>query len=175
MDTSRSGWIRRIPNCITCLRILATAVLLFLPPLTPAFFLVYTLAGATDALDGWLARRLNATSTFGSKLDSAADLFFYAVMIVRIFPVLWAVLPRVIWLAVAAVVLLRLTGYAVAAIRLRRFYSPHTILNKVTGAMVFAMPYIVRTSVITPYCWSLALVSGTGTMKDLLACLRAAK
>lgn len=174
METSKSPFVRQIPNCITALRMAATAALMFLEPLSEIFFIVYTLAGATDVLDGWLARKLRVMSDFGSKLDSAADLMFYAMMIIRIFPVLWAVLPRVIWIGVGAVVLLRLVSYIVAAVKLHRFSATHTILNKLTGAAVFALPYIIRSTVATPYCWGLCALSGIGTMRDFITVGKAA-
>lgn len=172
METVKSPIIRQIPNCITALRIAGTAALLFLQPLTQVFFIIYTLAGATDAIDGWLARKLHASSDFGAKLDSAADLMFYAMMIIRIFPVLWAVLPRAIWIGVGAVVLVRLVSYGVAAVKFRRFASLHTPLNKLTGAAVFALPYVIRTAFATPYCWGLCALSGVGTLQELLIHLR---
>lgn len=168
METVKSPFIRRIPNCITALRIAGTAALLFLQPLTQAFFIIYTLAGATDAIDGWLARKLRVASDLGAKLDSAADLMFYAMMILRIFPVLWEVLPQVVWIGVGTVVLLRLVSYGVAAVKFHHFASTHSILNKLTGAAVFALPYIIRTSFATPYCWGLCALSGAGTLQELI-------
>ena len=73
--------IKNIPNFITMLRILGTICLFFVEPFTVAFFVIYSLAGITDVLDGFVARRLKATSEFGAKLDSASDLVFYAAMI----------------------------------------------------------------------------------------------
>ena len=52
-----------------------------------------TISGLTDALDGWLARKLRCESAFGAKLDSVADLLFYAVMIFRILPILVSIFP----------------------------------------------------------------------------------
>ena len=79
-------------NAITLLRISGTAVLLFLRPFSPAFFVVYTLTGVTDVLDGFVARKTGTASDFGAKLDSAADLLFYGVMLLKIFPVLSVIL-----------------------------------------------------------------------------------
>lgn len=87
-------------NCITGLRMLGTLVLLGLVPLSPAFYGVYALTGVTDALDGWVARKTGTASPLGARLDSCADLLFYAVMIGKLFPVLYEVLPQAIWLAV---------------------------------------------------------------------------
>lgn len=39
-------------DTVTSVRIAASAILVFLTPISPAFLAVYTLAGVTDALDG---------------------------------------------------------------------------------------------------------------------------
>ena len=39
----------------------------------PAAALIFTLAGLTDWLDGYLARKLDLTSRFGAFLDPVAD------------------------------------------------------------------------------------------------------
>ena len=64
-----------IPNIITCLRILASLLILFVP--NKWFFPLYFFAGLTDMLDGWLARKMSWTSPFGTFLDSLADLLFF--------------------------------------------------------------------------------------------------
>ena len=63
-------------NIITACRIVCSAVLLFLPALSPAFYTVYLIGGFTDMIDGTIARKMGTESAFGAKLDSAAD--FYA-------------------------------------------------------------------------------------------------
>ena len=69
-------WI--IPCTISVLRALALAPLFFLFPAYPiAAFLVFTAGALTDALDGWLARLLNAESELGKILDPIADKIFY--------------------------------------------------------------------------------------------------
>lgn len=173
MDTVKTHPLRHLPNCITALRFVGTICLLFLAPFTAVFYIIYTLAGISDVLDGWIARKLRLTSDFGAKLDSAADLVFYAMMFIRIFPALWAGLPRVIWLGVILVVALRLVSYTFAAIKYHRFASLHTYMNKVTGAAVFALPYLARTVAITPFCWGLFVLSLAGTVEELIIHIRA--
>ena len=129
-------------NSITLLRIVGSIGLLFPAPMSPLFLGIYTLTGLTDVLDGWLARKTGTTSDFGARLDSMADLVFYAVMLIRFFPVLREALPLHIWYAVAGVLLVRLSAYCTAAIKYRRFASVHTYLNKLTGTAVFLLPYI---------------------------------
>ncbi len=67
-----------IPNALTSFRILAIplVVLVFYLPFEwarPASGILFGLAGVTDWLDGYLARRLNQTSNFGAFLDPVAD------------------------------------------------------------------------------------------------------
>lgn len=45
---------------------------------------VFTLAGITDWLDGWLARRLDQTSRFGAFLDPVADKLLVAVSLIAL-------------------------------------------------------------------------------------------
>ena len=59
-------------DSITLVRIAASALLLVLPWRSAAFFAVYTVAGLSDALDGWVARKTGTASDFGARLDSAA-------------------------------------------------------------------------------------------------------
>lgn len=64
-----------LPTTITLLRILLVPVTVYLildSRYTPAFWL-FVAAGVSDALDGFLAKRLNAVSRVGSYLDPLAD------------------------------------------------------------------------------------------------------
>ena len=67
-----------IPNALTIFRIIAIpliVVVFFLPVpwARPASGWLFALAGVTDWLDGYLARRLDQTSNFGAFLDPVAD------------------------------------------------------------------------------------------------------
>lgn len=77
---------RSVPNLLTGLRLgmvpLALIVMLMTP--SPARFLccIFVAAAITDALDGFLARRLRAVSAWGAMLDQIADKLIVAVMLV---------------------------------------------------------------------------------------------
>ena len=150
-----------VPNIITCVRLVGALIILFLPVPSAVFFTVYTLCGLSDVLDGATARVLKAESAFGAKLDSVSDMVFYAVMLIRLMPVLWETLPSWIWLAVAAILMLRLCAYLVAALRYHRFAAMHTYLNKLTGLCVFLIPYFVGFDALTVYCM---IVCAIGTL-----------
>jgi CDP-diacylglycerol--glycerol-3-phosphate 3-phosphatidyltransferase len=67
-----------LPNALTWFRIVAIplVVVMFYLPVTwarPAAGLLFALAGVSDYLDGYLARRLGQTSNFGAFLDPVAD------------------------------------------------------------------------------------------------------
>ena len=167
--------VKQLPNLMTMLRIVGTVVMAFLPPLCAAFYIVYTICGLTDVLDGWFARRFDAGSEFGAKLDSAADLLFYAVMLIKLMPVLWRLLPLGFWCGVGVVVVLRLVSYTVAAFKYHRFASQHTWLNKITGAGVFGVPYVLELSAAVWYCCTVCVVSALGTLEELGIHLRSSE
>lgn len=76
-----------VPNALTWFRILAIplVVIVFYMPVTwsrPGAGLLFALAGITDYLDGYLARRLGQTSNFGAFLDPVADKLIVATALV---------------------------------------------------------------------------------------------
>lgn len=157
-----------LPDCLTGLRMAGALGLLFLRTGSPGFYGLYTLCGVSDMLDGWAARRLNAVSEQGARLDSAADLLFCAAAMVRLLPVLWALLPPAVWYGAAAVLALRLISYGVAATKYRRFAPLHTWLNKLTGAAVFAIPYGLLTPWSVPICAAACGLAALAAAEELL-------
>ena len=156
-----------LADSMTALRILASGCLLVLPMGSLWFLAVYTLAGLTDALDGWVARKTGTSSEFGARLDSIADLLFYGILLFRLFPVLWRLLPRKIWYAVGAVLLIRLTAYAIAAVKYHRFASLHTWLNKLTGGAIFLLPYVLSGPGGIAYSWGVCLIAFAASAEEL--------
>ncbi|WP_428097028.1 CDP-diacylglycerol--glycerol-3-phosphate 3-phosphatidyltransferase [Candidatus Rariloculus sp.] len=75
------------PNTLTWIRIISIpliVVVFYLPVpwARPAVGLLFALAGITDYLDGYLARRLGQTSSFGAFLDPVADKLIVATALV---------------------------------------------------------------------------------------------
>jgi CDP-diacylglycerol--glycerol-3-phosphate 3-phosphatidyltransferase len=93
-----------LPNLLTFARIamIPLLVVLFYLPVPwagPASAVVFGLAGVTDWLDGYLARRLDQESPFGAFLDPVADKLMVAaalVMLVDRYDSLWLTLSAVI-------------------------------------------------------------------------------
>ena len=84
----RSAW--NLPNTLTWLRILMIPAILALfyllpyPWADPAACAAFALAGITDTLDGYYARKLGQTSRLGAFLDPVADKLIVAAALVLI-------------------------------------------------------------------------------------------
>ncbi|MCC7329876.1 MAG: CDP-diacylglycerol--glycerol-3-phosphate 3-phosphatidyltransferase [Gammaproteobacteria bacterium] len=105
-----------VATALTWLRIAAipaVAVVFYWPGQwsKPLSCLVFTLAGLTDLLDGYLARRLGQTSKFGAFLDPVADKLMVAVALI----LLVQADPRIVIALVAAIIIGR--EIAVSALR----------------------------------------------------------
>jgi len=157
-----------IPNLITCARLLGTLCLLLTETMSTVFFILYCFTGITDILDGWLARKLNLTSKFGAKLDSAADLTFYGVMLIKLFPTMWQALHKGIWYAVLSVIILRLISYSIVALKHHQFASLHTKMNKLSGFAVFAIPFIMLSPKPNILCWCVCIITFIATVEEFM-------
>ena len=151
---------------------MGTLALLLIEPLSAAFFVVYMLTGITDVLDGFAARVTGCVTDFGAKLDSVADLLFYAVMLMRIFPVMWERLPLEIWFAVGMILVMRIISYSVAAIKTGQFASLHTYMNKFTGFAVFCVPFVILQPFAVPVCSTVCLIAALAAAEELMIHLR---
>lgn len=169
-STKEAGQVHRwnTADTITAVRMAASCFLLFLPLGSVRFLAAYTLAGLTDALDGWLARKTGTASPFGARLDSIADLLLYGILMLRLFPVLWKIFPGTIWYAVAAIVLVRLAAYAVAFHKYHQIAALHTWLNKLTGVAVFLLPYVLAVSAGIAYGWAVCLLALAAAVEELM-------
>lgn len=72
-----------IPNLLTLSRIVLLPVLIWLIYAGHSWlaFGLYTLCAATDFLDGYLARKMNSVTAFGTFLDPISDKVFVALLL----------------------------------------------------------------------------------------------
>ena len=125
-------------NIITLIRIMLSISLLFCKALSPTFYALYIAAGVSDMLDGAAARITETVGEFGSKLDTIADTVFVAVCLIKLLPVLDIPIWLYIWIAVIAII--KFANIAMGYIRLKEFVSVHSVINKVTGVLLFVFP-----------------------------------
>lgn len=125
-------------NIITCVRIICGIALLFCPVFSPAFYALYVTAGVSDMLDGAVARKTGSVSEFGSKLDTAADFVMVVVCLIKLIPAVRFPRWLIIWIIVIAVIkaVNLISGY----IMRKEIVVLHTVMNKVTGILLFALP-----------------------------------
>lgn len=107
-------------------------------PLSLPFYALYTAAGLSDIFDGWIARKTNTATKFGAKLDTLADIVFAAVVLIMLLPILELSLWMIGWIGVIA--LIKLVNIVIGFIRQKEFISVHSVMNKVTGGLLFVFP-----------------------------------
>ena len=128
-------------NILTISRIILALLLLRFPALSVPFTVVYVIAGLTDVVDGFIARKTGSDSETGAKLDTAADFVFVVVCLIILLPVIELPIHLLIWTVIIA--LIKIINIISGLIVQKKFVAVHTILNKVTGAMLFVLPLTV--------------------------------
>lgn len=125
-------------NSITSIRILISISLLFCQALSPAFYALYFVAGFTDMIDGTVARKTNTVSEFGSKLDTIADIVFASVCLVKLIPTMDVSRWLYVWIVVIASI--KIINFISGYVLQKKFMAVHSVMNKVTGVLLFALP-----------------------------------
>ena len=129
---------RHIANIITGIRILGSVCMLCFPVFSPPFYCIYLLCGFTDMIDGTVARKINSATSFGSRLDSVADLIFLTAASIKILPAIY--IPGWLWLGILVIFIIKITAVTLRYIRTHHFMFKHTLLNKITGFLLFLLP-----------------------------------
>lgn len=170
---------RQIPNLITLMRIVLVAPttwLLWETRYVEAMVLM-SIAGASDAMDGWLARKFSWGSRFGAAMDPVADKLLVAAMFIVF------TLQGHIELWLTAIVLARDVIILVGAATYRLFFEPiefaPTFISKANTAMQIVtvlliqlalcqFPYIsgIADLLVDPYCFYILAVLGVSSGLD---------
>ena len=130
-------------NIITAIRIICSIALLFCQFFSPAFYILYVIAGITDIIDGAVARKTNTVSEFGAKLDTAADFVFVVVCLIKLIPILE--IPKWLYAWIAVIALVKVINIVSGYVIRKEFVAAHTVMNKVTGILLFILPLTLRT------------------------------
>ena len=128
-------------NTITLFRIAAGIVLLLCPVFSPAFYVFYIVAGVSDMLDGFVARKTNTASRFGARLDTIADLVLVLACLIKLLPVLRIPTRLYAWIGIIALIKVVniISGFAVQ----KKLVAVHSVMNKVAGALLFLLPLTI--------------------------------
>ena len=131
-----------IANIITSSRIIFSLPLLFIPLSSVWFIILYLFCGLTDMIDGTIARKTGAVSAFGATLDTIADSVFVAVCFVKILPFMQ--FPTWLWPWIGMIAIIKISNVVWGLVSHKKLISAHTILNKVTGFLLFMLPLTFR-------------------------------
>ena len=129
---------KHLANILTGFRIFGSVLLLFVPVFSAAFYGLYLLCGFTDMIDGTVARKTGSASRFGEKLDTAADIAFVAAALIRFLPNL--PIPLWLWIWGGGIAAIKIGNILLGYVFRKQFTALHTILNKVTGLLLFLLP-----------------------------------
>lgn len=158
--------IKHIPNSITSLRIVCSLLLLFVQPFSVLFFLFYLLCGLSDALDGYIARKIGCNSPFGATFDSIADLLFIVILLIIFIPII----PWSKWMVfgIASITFLRFLSLAIGFVKYHTFTFLHTYANKAAGLTLFCFPILyylfdLRITIILTF-----FIAGISAMEELI-------
>lgn len=143
-----------IPNALTFLRALGVPLFLYLFLVAEqpvASFLVITVGGITDYLDGKIARALNQTSDFGAKFDPTVDRLYIGAVIIAF--AIKDYLPW--WLVISIIARDLILLLVVASQRLRGIpYLEVTYLGKAaTFNLLYAFPFLLLADIELVGIW----------------------
>lgn len=138
--------VRQVPNILTTLRLLLAIplCLLILQREYEAVLWVALVAGLSDGIDGWLARRLDAASRYGAIVDPLAD----KLMLSGAYPSMAAVGLLPWWLAL--LVIGRDIVIVLGALAYHAIYGRYNMAPSVPGKIstflqiVFAMVLLLQ-------------------------------
>jgi CDP-diacylglycerol--glycerol-3-phosphate 3-phosphatidyltransferase len=149
--------MKQIPDLLSMSRIVLCLPLLMVDAMTTPFWVLYLIAGLTDILDGFLARRWGVESKFGAKLDSLADFVFVLVVGYKLFP--WLKLPTALWMMIGLVALVKVINAISSFVVKERIEYLHTKANKLTGFLLFIGMMTIEQSYFVPIAWAIACIA----------------
>ena len=177
--------IKNVPNILSVIRLLLVPlfVYLFLGGYVVPAVAVFVIAGATDVIDGFIARKFNCTSTLGKILDPLADkclqLSAFVCLWIEDYILWW--MPLIYFIKELATAL-----GALFIFRKSRFVVKSNVFGKLATVFVFGAVFVIalfgkeigRTGVYT-ICILVALyfVFSVGVYcgEELLKLIRSAK
>jgi CDP-diacylglycerol--glycerol-3-phosphate 3-phosphatidyltransferase len=149
--------MKHIPNILSASRIALCLPLLMVDAMTLTFWGLYLIAGITDMLDGFLARRWGVKSKFGARLDNLADFVFVLAVGYKLFP--WLNLPATLWMIIGLIALVKMVNAICSYVVRHRIEYLHTKANKLTGLLLFIGVMAIGQSYFIPVAWVIACIA----------------
>lgn len=86
-------------------------------------------------VDGTIARKTNAVSKVGAKLDTIADISFITVSLFKLLPAIH--MQEWLWIWASTIAIIKIGNNIWGFIRHKKMITLHTIANKITGLFMF--------------------------------------
>lgn len=143
-----------IANIITGSRAIFSLPILLTSLSSVWFCILYIFCGITDMIDGTIARKTGAVSKFGARLDTVADFVFMFVCSIKILPQIH--IPLWLWVWIIVITTIKVFNITFVFIKKKKIISIHSVLNKVTGFVLFifplSLPFVESTYSIATIC-----------------------
>ena len=172
MASSNAG-VRSVPNLISFSRLLL-ALGFVAAGTTEGRLVIVALAGATDFMDGWVARMMGVTSRWGALIDPIADRFF-ALTAVTTFLFLgqittlgyFVMISRDLMTAIGFLVARVVPGLRPAEFKARMSGKVVTVLQ-----LTAFVALLVARAFVTPMLWLVGIASAWSIVDYTLALSR---
>ena len=129
---------KHIANILTECRAVGSILLLLFPVFSLEFYITYILCGFTDMVDGAIARKTNAVSELGSRLDTVSDFLLIAVSLIKLLPIIK--ISKWIWVWIAIITIIKICNIISGFVYEKKLVFLHTAMNKITGLLLFFLP-----------------------------------
>ena len=132
---------KNIANFFSIVRIVgAIYLLIWGTEFSTKFLILYAIFCSTDAIDGYLARKLNTSSVLGVTLDTIGDglIGFTPVKVL----VVQKLIPGWFYILLGVTVAVFFAAAIVAQVRFKKFSFPHTYFGKLNGVCVASSPFL---------------------------------
>jgi len=158
--------LKYIANFITFFRIIFVFSLFFVESLSPQYLIIYFICGTSDILDGYVARKTDSVSNFGSKLDSIADFIMVIVVGVTLFRVIE--LPKFSYIWIISIILIRFLSIGIVMVKFKTFGILHSFGNKATGAILLFLPVLLKFIDINMLTLIICIVGSLSALEELV-------
>ena len=93
---------------------------------------------------------------------------FYTTMCIKIWPYLVKYLPPYVWALIWITLGIRITLYLIVSVVKKEMLANHTILNKITGTVLFGVPFVLNNSIFVKYATMVTSIAFISALYEVL-------
>lgn len=168
--------IQNLPNILSVFRLIAAPFMLYVAffGYKVLFLIIFALSLLSDAFDGFIARKLNASSDIGTKLDSWGDLATYLTVPLCAWW-LWPDILRQEAFFVMLVVCAYVLPITIGFMKFKRLTSYHTYMAKTSTVIMGPAVFILLIFEIAWPFWIAAVIQTLSAIEELAVTLTLTK